>query len=173
MFQRTTSGSRQGAPMPLSDAMNQLLSGAFTMPFGLSATSTLASDMNLYETDDRYILQVPLLGVQPGKLNITARDNLVMLQGTAEIPAPQGARTLYAGTRGGPFHEVIQLPSDVDGERATAIYEGGVLTLTLPKAAPARERTIQVSMGHDGQTGNGQSEPQLRGGDQMTGQDQH
>lgn len=145
--------------MPLSDAMNQLLSSAFTTPFGLGAASAFASTLNLYETNDSYILQVPLPGVQPGQLNITARENMVTLQGTAEFPAPQGSRTLYVGTGQGQFREMVQLPGDVDGERASAIYENGVLTLTLPKAASARDRTIQVSVGHDGQ---GQPQPQGR-----------
>ena len=57
--------------MPLADAMSQLMSGAFTTPFVLSAAPALAANMNLYETNDSYILQVPLPGVQAGQLNIT------------------------------------------------------------------------------------------------------
>jgi HSP20 family protein len=124
--------------------------------------------MNLYETNDNYMLQLPLPGVQAGQLNITARENMVTLQGTAEFPAPQGARTLYAGPEQGQFREMVQLPGDVDGERASAVYENGVLSLTLPKAASARDRTIQVNVGHDGQ-----SQPQVHGGDQAQRQDQH
>ncbi len=154
--------------MPLADAMSQLTSGAFTTPFGLSAAPALAANMNLYETNDSYILQVPLPSVQAGQLNITARENMVTLQGTAEFPAPQEARTLYGGTGQSQFREMVQLPGDVDGERATAVYQNGVLTLTLPKVASGRDRTIQVSVVHDGQ-----SQPQLQGGNQAQRQDQH
>ena len=66
--------------MPLADAMSQLMSGAFTTPFGLSAAPALAANMNMYETNDSYILQVPLPGVQAGQLNMTARESMVTLQ---------------------------------------------------------------------------------------------
>lgn len=44
----------------------------------------------------------------------------------------------------GDFHQQVQLPGDVDAERATADYRDGVLALTLPKAAHAKARTIKV-----------------------------
>jgi HSP20 family protein len=140
-------------PMPLAEAVNQLMRDAFTMPFGIGAGAalaggTLAAGMNLFETDDSYIVQVPLPGVQPDQLNITARENIVTLQGTTEVAAPSGARGLYQGISRGQFREQVKLPGDVNAEQATASYENGILTLKLPKAASARERTIRVSQSH-------------------------
>ena len=146
--------------VPLSDAMNQLLRGAFTSPFGLAAATTLSAEMNLYETNDSYIVQVPLPGVQPDQLSITARENVVTLQGTTEIPAPEGARNLYAGAIRGQFREMVQLPGDVDADKASASYNNGVLTLTLPKAASARERAIKVTQVGGQTQGGGQGQMQ-------------
>jgi HSP20 family protein len=136
-----------GGIMPLSEAMNQLLHEAFTTPFGFGAGRMLGADMNLYETDDSYVVQVPLPGIQLDQLNITARENTVTLQGTTEIPAPEGARGLHMGTARGQFFEQVQLPSDVDAERASATYDNGILTLTLPRAPSARARAIRVTEG--------------------------
>jgi HSP20 family protein len=47
----------------------------------------------------------------------------------------------------------VVLPADVDAENANAQYQDGILTLTLPKAQHAQERTIRISQG---QTGMGQ-----------------
>lgn len=171
MFSRNVPNSHPGRPMLLADAMNQLFSGAFTFPSALGVPSTLTADMNLYESDDRYILQAPLPGVEPGRLSITTRDNTVTIQGATEFPTPPGTRVLYAGTRGEPFHQVVQLPGDVDGQRVSAIYQNGVLNLILPKAASARDRTIQVSVGHDGQTDQtDQSQPRIQGNGQSESQ---
>ena len=129
----------QRNPMPLSEAINQLMRDAFTTPFGRNDGASLAFGMP---------------GVQPDQLTITARENIVTLQGTTEVPAPEGARNLYSGAIRGQFRELVQLPGDVDAERASASYDNGVLTLTLPKAASARERAIKVTQGR-GQAHNG------------------
>ena len=149
----TRSSGQRGA-MPLSEAMNQLFRDAFTGPFGGAAPGlTVSQGVNLYEQDNRFILQVPLPGAKPDQLNITARENVVTLQGTIEPPAPEGARALYQGIGGGQFREQVVLPADVDAENANAQYQDGILTLTLPKAQHAQERTIRISQG---QTGMGQ-----------------
>jgi HSP20 family protein len=140
--------------------MNQLLRGAFTSPFGLSAATTLAVEMNLFETDDSYILQVPIPGAKPDQLSITVRENVVTIQGTTEIPEPQGARAIYVGTGQGQIREQIQLPGDVNADQGVAAYDNGVLTLTLPKAPSARERTIPMRIGSSGQMAQGQQQGQ-------------
>ena len=164
--------------VPLSDAMNQLLRGAFTSPFGLAAATTLSAEMNLYETNDNYILQVPVPGVKPDQLSITVRENVVTIQGSTEIPAPEGARPIYMGTGPSQIREQIQLPGDVNADQAVATYDNGVLTLTLPKAPSARERAIpmriggQTFQGQQGQMGQGQMGQGQMGQQQQKWQDQ-
>ena len=151
--------------MPLSEAMNQLFRDAFTSPFGGAAPGLTASQaVNLYEQDNRFIVQVPLPGAKPDQLNITARENVVTLQGTIEPPAPEGARPLYQGLGGGPFREQVVLPADVDAENASAQYQDGILTLTLPKAQHAQERTIRISQGQSRSGADGQDQARHRGG---------
>lgn len=128
---------------PLSEAMSQLFRDAFTTPAGMGAPGP-TTGLNLYETNDSYILQVLLPGVTPDQLDITARENVLTLQGTLALAVPEGARALVVGTGGGDFREQVQLPSDVDADGAAADYRDGVLTLTLPKAARAKVRTIKV-----------------------------
>jgi HSP20 family protein len=128
--------------------MNRLGREAFTWPgsfaggFGPAGAVGMAG--NLYETNDRYILQVPLPGVKVDELEITARENVITLRGHTEIAAPEGARMIWGDMGGEEFAEQIQLPGDVDAERAGAEYHDGILTLTLPKAERARVRTIKV-----------------------------
>lgn len=151
--------------MPLTDAINQLMRDAFTAPFALGAVSALAAGMNLYETGDSYTLQVPLSGMKPDQLNITARENMVTLQGATELPVPEGARPIYVGTRREEFREIVQLPSDVDAERASATFDNGILTLRLPKAASARDRSIQVNLGQRQNQGQNQGQTAPRPGE--------
>jgi HSP20 family protein len=136
---------------PLSEAIDRLFRDAFTWPrafgeaFGPPGGGGMAG--NLYETDESYILQVPLPGVKVDELEITARENVLTLQGKTEIAAPEGARAIWGGMGDQEFREQIQLPGDVDAERASAEYRDGILTLTLPKEEHARVRTIKVGGG--------------------------
>jgi len=139
------------AIVPLNQAMSQLFRDAFASPFDLgAAASSYRLGLNLYEKDDNYILQVPLPGVKPDQYKIMARDNVVTLQGSSDFSSPDGAKPLFQGAGGFEFREQVVLPGDVDAEKVTAHSQDGILTLTLPKAKHARERTIKVH--HQGQT---------------------
>jgi len=140
--------SGQRGTMPLSEAMTQLFREAFTSPFGGHFTGGgPGNGVNLYEQDQKYFMQVPIPGARLDKFNITARENVITLHGAIELPTPEGAHTLFQGAGGGEFHEQIALPSDIDAEHVSAEYQDGVLTLTLPKARHAMERTISVTPG--------------------------
>jgi HSP20 family molecular chaperone IbpA len=102
------------------------------LPFEVVEIS--APDANLYEHDHCYILQVPLPGMTLDQFTINARDQMVTLQGTIELPAPEGARAIFQNTSNGKFREVVALPGDADAEHSNVEYQDGVLTLTLPKA---------------------------------------
>jgi len=126
--------------------MNQLYRDAFTTSKGIAAAGmTMGQGINLYEKDNSFILQIPLPGAKTDQLNITARENVVTLQGQTEISAPDGARPLFQGAAAGQFREQLILPADVDAENASAQYQNGILTLTLPKAQHARERRIALT----------------------------
>jgi HSP20 family protein len=92
---------------PLSEAIDRLFRDAFTWPrsfgaaFGPPGGGGMAG--NLYETNESYILQVPLPGVKADELEITARENVLTLQGQSEIAAPEGARAIWSGMAGQQF----------------------------------------------------------------------
>jgi HSP20 family protein len=152
--------SGSGGLMPLTEAMNQLYRDAFTAPKGFGVPGmSVGLSVNLYEKDNSFILQIPLPGVKPDQLNITARENIVTLQGTTEIAPPEGARSLFQGASAGQFREQLILPADVDAENASAQYQNGILTLSLPKAQHARERRIALNQGQAGVNSQQQSQP--------------
>jgi HSP20 family protein len=152
----TTSISRYSRPLgmtPLGEAMDQLVRDAFTWPHvfgrGLSTgqSTGFGLNSNLYETPAGYIMQVVLPGVQVDTLQITAHQNVLTLQGTAGVAAPDGAQAIWVGLGGGEFREQVGLPSEVDADKASADYQDGILTLTLPKAEHARVKTIKIGGG--------------------------
>jgi HSP20 family protein len=45
----------------------------------------------------------------------------------------------------GAFTRSFALPATLDGERVTADFKNGLLTITLPKKETAKARTIEVN----------------------------
>ena len=44
----------------------------------------------------------------------------------------------------GSFHRTITLPSGVDGSKASASFENGVLMIEVPKAEAAKPRRLEI-----------------------------
>jgi HSP20 family protein len=137
---------------PLSEAVDQLFRDAFTWPRMFATTASgrnygFGLSSNLYETNDSYVMQVVLPGVKVDELQITAHQNVLTLQGTAGVAAPQDARSIWVGLGIGEFREQLALPGEVDADNAIAEYHDGILTLTLPKAERARVKTIRIGGG--------------------------
>jgi len=46
--------------------------------------------------------------------------------------------------RRGSFYRSVPLPTKVDGEKATAVNEDGILKISIPKAPEAQPKTIKI-----------------------------
>ncbi|MCA1598689.1 MAG: Hsp20/alpha crystallin family protein, partial [Chloroflexi bacterium] len=92
MSNRDTTRYNPRGLTPLNEAMGQLFRDAFTASGGGALVPATGLGLNLYETDEGYLLQALLPGVNPDALTITAQENVLTLQGTTRIAAPEHAR---------------------------------------------------------------------------------
>lgn len=100
--------------------------------------------IDIYETDVGLILEADLPGVPAENLELQVQDNKLTLLGRVDTPVPEQARLIHQEYRTGDFLRSFILSDDVDHERISAKLSNGVLELTLPKAARAEPRRIQV-----------------------------
>lgn len=102
--------------------------------------------VNLYETENGYVLTAELPGLLREDLGVSIEANRVTLRGEREITYPRDERSsLHRRERqAGSFRRTVDLPIPVDSDKAEAIYRHGVLMLRLPKAAEHRPRQIAV-----------------------------
>jgi HSP20 family protein len=102
--------------------------------------------IDVYQTDNDVIIKAPVAGVRPEDLDVTITDETVTIRGERhdiEKDAKDGylVQECYWGT----FSRVYTLPIAVDSDKATAkITDAGILTITVPKAAKARTKSIKV-----------------------------
>ncbi|MCF4136263.1 Hsp20/alpha crystallin family protein [Streptomyces sp. Tue 6430] len=80
--------------------------------------------------DGTYVLKAELPGVDPDKdVEITVDDDLLTLRAERTEQTTEKHRTEF---RYGTFARSVRLPAGAQGDEATADYEDGVLTITVP-----------------------------------------
>jgi HSP20 family protein len=120
----------------------------FTL-FEESRTGAHALALDVHEDANGYTISSELPGVKAENIKVHVDGDFVVIEG--EIPEQvvqkDDARPLVKERRYGQYSRRIRLPQSVDFDKAEARYEDGVLTLTLPKAAEAQPKSIQVKTG--------------------------
>jgi HSP20 family protein len=101
--------------------------------------------VDLYESAEEVVVKASLPGVKPEDIDISVTGNVLTLRGEAKEEKEEKGETWYRRERRfGSFHRQFQLPTEVDASKAQAVFEHGVLRLTLPKAEAAKPKTIKV-----------------------------
>ncbi len=105
----------------------------------------MAFPIDLYESDENVSVKAVLPGVKPDDVDISVSDDALTIKGEAKFEEETAEESYYRHEiRYGSFSRTIPLPTKVDLEKAAADFEHGVLTITLPKAADVRPKTIKV-----------------------------
>jgi HSP20 family protein len=101
--------------------------------------------IDVFETGDRYVIAAELPGLDRDQIELAMEDSRLTIHGR-RIAAPAGADVHYHQMeRGhGAFSRTFEFAEKIDAERVTADLRDGVLTVTLPKAAPPPARRIEV-----------------------------
>ncbi|MDQ3879883.1 MAG: Hsp20/alpha crystallin family protein [Chloroflexota bacterium] len=138
-----------GEAVSLRQAMDRLFEDSFVSPLSwrtLAGQSWPAIDV--HETPEEVVVTAALPGLKPEDVEITMTGQTLSLRGEfkADEKVEQG-RSIYQERRFGTFQRQIELPVRVQGERAEAVYENGLLTLHIPKADEVKPRQIQITAG--------------------------
>lgn len=94
--------------------------------------------VDIYSTGTEMVVLADMPGARKGDLNVTLdKDELV-------IEAKAAGRADEESTLPWGYYRRFKLKTAFDRERISARLEGGILRITLPKAASERTRRIQV-----------------------------
>jgi len=103
--------------------------------------------LNIWEDAEALKIEAELPGLKAEDLDLTVLGSELTIQGRVTAAPPEG-QTFHRRERpAGEFRRVIRLPMDVQGDKIAATLSNGVLLITLPKAAAAKPKKIQVSAG--------------------------
>ena len=130
--------------------LNNVLDEAFgTWPFTQDTNGSITSSWypasDVFEDKDAVKIVAELPGVKPEDVKLSLENNLLTIRGEKKQEAEERTERVHRYERSyGTFERAFVLPSTVDGDKISAQYENGVLTIVVPKAERARPREIPV-----------------------------
>lgn len=99
--------------------------------------------VDAYSTENELVIKASVPGATPDDVEITIEGEILTIRG--KIPPPvEDVDYVILERRHGPFTRTLTLNVPVRAEQAEAVFENGVLTLTIPKTEDVRPKVIQV-----------------------------
>ncbi|MFH1085261.1 MAG: Hsp20/alpha crystallin family protein [Chloroflexota bacterium] len=119
-----------------------------TLRRALRAPSALTGSipaLDMYETPETVVVKADVAGVDPKDLEITVLGDTLRIKGEVKVEKESKHKDyLFRERSYGAFVRVVTLPDNVSSDNATAEFENGTLTLTLPKVEGSKAKTISV-----------------------------
>ena len=101
--------------------------------------------VDLFEDESGITLLADMPGVARDKLELNVDGDTLVVEGSMQLPTPEGLETIYAEVRVPRYRRSFRLTRELDTENIDAKLKDGVLTLRIPKLAAAQPRRIAVS----------------------------
>jgi len=104
----------------------------------------VAPSVDIFETNEGYLLEAEMPGVNKNGLEITLEGTEITITGHRTNVVPAG-EALISERRPVDYRRTFELDPAIDNSRIAAKMNQGVLTLTLPKSARAKPQKIAVT----------------------------
>jgi HSP20 family protein len=103
--------------------------------------------LDLYEEKDDVVVKAEVPGLDKDDIEVTISDTSVTLKGEKRKEEETKEKDYYRSEREyGSFLRTIELPTEVQADRATALFKNGVLEIRVPKSDAAKKRSVQVKV---------------------------
>ena len=132
---------------PLVDEVNRIVEDFFrdAAPGAWPAADAFAPSLAIEETDDEVKVFAELPGIDEKDVDLSLEDGVLTLRGEKRAESSGEKAGWSRSERSyGRFERRVALPCEVVAEKASAAYKKGVLTVTLPKAAEARAKSVAI-----------------------------
>jgi len=133
----------------LHEKIDRLFDETFNPPAWLSFREENAESiaLDLYEEGDKVIIQASVPGIRPQDLHVQLRDDMMSIRAEVQEESEHRDRIYHLQEhRHGGLERTVALPCQVIPEKAEAVYQDGLLTLTLPKAHEVSAREIEIKV---------------------------
>ena len=131
--------------------VNQLFDAFFrgfdVAPFDFASDRfrTFSPSIDIKETDKEILIKAELPGMDEKDVEVNLLEDRLTIKGEKKEEKEDKGSDYYHMERSyGSFNRVIALPDRVDTKKAEANFKNGVLSITLPKTAEAKEKGKKI-----------------------------
>lgn len=103
--------------------------------------------VEMSETENEVLVKAELPNIDSKNININITNDTITIQGeTRSEHEDKGRIYHHREVRYGAFTRTLELPTEVKGEEAKAVYKDGVLEITIPKSERVKPTTVKVQV---------------------------
>lgn len=102
--------------------------------------------VDIFETDTQVTVIAEMPGVKNTGVEISVEGDVLTICGHRENEAAEG-RLLLQEYENGSYLRKFTIAETIDQDKISAVMTGGLLTVVLSKAEPAKPRKIEVQIG--------------------------
>lgn len=138
--------SRLSVYDPFAEVFPELFRGFF-QPARATGGEPLELRVDVKESNGEYTVQAEMPGVKKEDINVQIDGNRVSISAEVkrESEKKEGERVLRSERYYGAVARTFSLASELDDTKASAKFENGVLTLTIPKKSAPAARRLTIS----------------------------
>lgn len=112
----------------------------------LGVAPAIAPAADIYESGGEYVVELEVPGYDEKELQVELTDHTLTIKGERREEKEKKEKDIRLHERlESSFQRSFELPAEVDSPHLKAVYDKGVLTLHLPKAAETKPRKIEIS----------------------------
>ncbi len=133
----------------LRQAMDSLFEDAMVRPSrAWSALKLEEPAIDMYQTEKDVVVKASMPGIKAEDVDISVIGDMLSISGkTCEEQEVREEDYFRREMRCGTFSRSLQVPVAVNVDKAEAVFENGVLTLTMPKSEEAKPKRLSVKSG--------------------------
>jgi HSP20 family protein len=108
---------------------------------GRKIADFFAPEADTAATENAYVINVELPGVEAANVDVSVHDHMLTLKGEKKSEHEEKGKTFFFSERRyGSFQRSFRLPPDINEDDISADFKDGVLTIHVPKRGPAEQK---------------------------------
>lgn len=103
--------------------------------------------VDVVELEDKFEFSAELPGMTKDNVKLELNENILTISGEKSQENESSDRNIHFTERFyGSFHRSFRIPAPVDSGKIEAVFENGLLKITLPKSEESKPKMIDIKM---------------------------